>query len=70
MYLSTRNRGKVILEVNNKDADIIEKLYSEIPNSSIRERIRNTNFKVGYHSKIFSNTRLEFRQRLISQGFP
>lgn len=70
LYLSTRNRGKVTLEVSEKDHDIVEKLYNEIPNSSIRERIRNTNFKSNYTTKIFSNTRLEFRNKLICQGFP
>ena len=70
LYLSTRNRGKVTLEVSEKDHDIVEKLYNEIPSSSIRERIRNTNFKSNYTTKIFSNTRLEFRNKLICQGFP
>lgn len=70
LYLSTRNRGRITLEVSEKDKDIVEKLYNEIPNSTIRERTRNTNFKIGYSTKIFSNTRLEFREKLISQGFP
>lgn len=70
LYLSTRNRGRVTLEVNEKDKDIVEKLYNEIPNSKIKERTRNTNFKNEYSTKIFSNSRLEFREKLISQGFP
>ena len=41
-----------------------------IPNSHIRERNRTTNFKSNYTTSIFSNTRIEFRQKLISQGFP
>lgn len=70
LYLSTRNRGRVTLEVNEKDKDIVEKLYNEIPNSKIKERTRNTNFKNEYSTKIFFNSRLEFREKLISQGFP
>lgn len=71
LNLSTRNRGKVTLEVNNKDSDIVEKLYKVIPNSSIRERTRTTNFSKNFvTTKIFSNCRLEFRTWLIDNGFP
>ena len=71
LNLRTRNRGKVTLEVSIKDSDIVEKLYSVIPGSNpIRERTRTTNFSESYVSKIFSNTKLEFRQKLINQGFP
>ena len=44
MYLTTRNRGKVTLEVSEKDFDIVEKLFNEIPGSKIHTRTRNTNF--------------------------
>ena len=70
LYLSTRNRGQVTLELNKKDEDIVQKLYTIIPNSSIRQRTRNTNFKNNYTSVCFSNTRIEFRSRLIECGFP
>lgn len=70
LYLTTRNRGKVILEVSEKDEDIIQKLYNVIPNSGIHERVRNTNFKNNYKTKIFTNHRKEFRDKLISFGFP
>ena len=54
LNLSTRNRGKVTLEVNNKDSDIVEKLYKVIPNSSVRERTRTTNFSKNFvTTKIF-----------------
>lgn len=70
LYLSKKgNKGKVILEVNNKDSDIIYKLYNIIPNSSVRQRIRNTNFKNNYKTEIFSNSRKEFREFLILNGF-
>lgn len=70
LSLSTRNRGKVQLEVSIKDKDIIEKLYNNIPNSSIIQRERDTNFSNNYHSIIWYNSRLEFRTQLINWGFP
>lgn len=70
LSLLERNRGKITLEVNSKDSDIIEKLYHLIPNSTIRERTRNTNFKENYIITIFSNSRLEFRQEMIAFGLP
>lgn len=42
LSLNTRNRGKVTLEINKRDEDIIEKLFNLIPNSKIHERVRNT----------------------------
>ena len=70
LSLSERNRGKITLEVNSKDNDIIEKLYHLIPNSTMRERTRNTNFKENYTTAIFSNYQLEFRQEMIAFGLP
>lgn len=70
LSLLERNRGKITLEVNSKDSDITEKLYHLIPNSTIRERTRNTNFKENYITTIFSNSRLEFRQEMIAFGLP
>jgi len=68
--LNTRNRGRVTLEVNEKDEDIVYKLYSIIPNSKVHERTRDTNFKRGYKSKIFSNHQRTFREKFINYGFP
>lgn len=70
LYLTTQNRGKITLEANIKDKDICEKLFHIIPNSSLSERTRDTNFKEGYQSVIFSNHQLSFRQELIDFGFP
>ena len=70
MYLTTRNRGKVTLEVSIRNEDIVQKLFNVIPNSIISERTRDTNFKSGYKTKIFSNHRKEFRDELISCGYP
>lgn len=70
LYLTTQNKGKITLEVNIRDKDICEKLFHIIPNSSVIERTRNTNFKDEYHSVVFSNHQLSFRQEMIDFGFP
>ena len=66
LSLAERNRGKVTLEVAERDKDIIEKLYSLIPKSSISTRERSTNFSDSYSSVIFSNYQKDFRDKLIS----
>ena len=70
LSLSTRHRGKVTLEVNAIDEDIVIKLANSIPNSNVHYRTRNTNFKSNYKTAIFSNHRKEFRDFLITAGFP
>ena len=70
LYLTTRNRGKIVLEVSEKDRDIIEKLVETIPNSNIKIRTRSTMFKSNYTTFSFTNHRREFREELISYGFP
>ena len=70
LSLQSRNRGKVQLELNSKDAQLLQELYNKIPGSSLKERIRNTNFKENYNSTTWSNSRLEFRTWLITNGFP
>lgn len=64
------NRGRVSLELNSKDKDIIVKLFNLIPNSHIRERTRDTNFKKNYTTCSFVNSQKEFRDWLFSCGFP
>ena len=70
MELMSRNRGKVRLEVQFNDKDIIYKLYDLVNGSTITERTRDTNFKENYHSICFNNYRNEFRQTLIDMGYP
>lgn len=70
LSLYERNRGKVTLEVSERDADIIELLVENIPNSTLRRRERDTNFSDDYKSIVFSNHRKEFRDFLIENGFP
>ena len=44
MYLTTRNRGKVTLEISKKDEDIVMKVNKLINKSKIHKIVRNTNF--------------------------
>jgi len=72
LYLTTRNRGKVTLEVQERDFDIVQKLYNIIENSKIHTRTRKTNFSNGkdYTTVLFTNHLKVFRDGLISCGFP
>lgn len=71
LSLYSRNRGRVSLELGEKDKDIIEKLIKEIPGSKIKFRERITNFSKGiFKSVLFTNHHLEFRTKLINWGFP
>lgn len=70
LNLQERNRGKVTLELQKEDSQLLQQIYEKIPNSSLRERTRDTNFKEGYVSTIWSNSQLEFRTWLIDNGFP
>ena len=47
LYLTTRNRGRIILEISGKDEDIVDKLVEIVPFSKKRIRIRETNFSNG-----------------------
>ena len=67
---SSRNRGKVKLEVKYEDKDIVYKLQDRIEGSTVTERIRDTNFKKSYHSICFNNYRIEFRELLLEMGYP
>ncbi len=61
-YETTRNRGKITLEVSKRDADIITKINNNlIQHSSISTRIRDTNFKKDYESITLGIFDLEFR---------
>ena len=70
LSLQERNRGKVTLELQKEDSQLLQQIYEKVPNSSLRERTRDTNFKEGYTSSIWSNSQLEFRTWLIDNGFP
>lgn len=68
--LSSRNRGRVSLEISVRDKDIVYKLSNIYKDSLIRTRIRNTNFKSDYRSILFNNHHRYFRDELIAMGFP
>ena len=70
MYLNTRNRGRISIEVSIRDEDIIEKLAKEIPSVTIKRRIRNSNFLKNYTSICLTNYQILFRENLIQCGFP
>ncbi len=71
LYLTkVRNRGRVTLEVSEKDKDIVEKLHNLYPESHIRVRTRSTNFSESYTSYSFVDGMLDFRTDLINSGYP
>lgn len=68
---NTRNRGKVTLEIAYRDKHILEAFQELVPeNSSIRERTRDTNFKKGYHSAVWTLCDWELRTTLNALGLP
>ena len=69
-FAKTRNRGKVSLEVSERDKDIVEKLCSLYPESHMRIRTRSTNFSDNYTSYSFVNGMISFRTWLIDSGYP
>lgn len=65
----SRNRGKIVIELKEEDSDILYKIKNLLPcNSSIRIRIRNTNFAQNYTSVILSIYDLEFRNLMKEYG--
>lgn len=45
IYLTTRNRGKITIELQKSDNDLLYGIQKRIPESSINTRKRGTNFK-------------------------
>lgn len=71
MSFDTRNRGKVRIELSYDDKDIIEKIYNKFYyKSTISFRERNTNFKDGYKSVVWTCHEITLRENLLDQGFP
>lgn len=71
LFLSTRNRGRVQLEISKKDEDLVDKLVQMIPFSTKVSRTRSTNFSKSETNYVsFRNYRLEFRKKLVDNGFP
>lgn len=70
-WAGTGNKGKITLEVRASDRLVLEQLKTLFPTySSIRERTRDTNFKVGAQSAIWSVYAFEARNALASLGVP
>ena len=68
---SSRNRGRLSIEINKKDIDIIEKFRKIIPvNSTMYERTRKTNFSSGHTSITMNVFDLNFRNTINYYGVP
>jgi hypothetical protein len=67
----SRNRGKLRIEIGRQDADILEIFKRLLPfNSSIRHRVRTTNFGKNYESVVWTVCDRRFRNCLKEWGFP
>ena len=66
-----RNSGKMRIELNARDADILYKLEKIIPvKTTISTRTRDTNFKKDYSTITLSAYDLKFREFLNQNGIP
>ncbi|MEZ5428522.1 MAG: hypothetical protein R2747_19840 [Pyrinomonadaceae bacterium] len=71
LYETTRNRGRLRIEISGRDKKTLLEFQKRLPfNSTITERVRNTNFSEKYVSVIWSVYDKRFRDWLISLGFP
>jgi len=67
----TRNRGSLSIGLSSKDRWILEQFVPLIPfNSSVHDRVADTNFKAAYHSSTLTVHALEFRTELNRLGIP
>ncbi|UWM52692.1 SANT/Myb-like DNA-binding domain-containing protein [Streptomyces carpaticus] len=65
------NRGRLSLEVAHRDIHLLYAFQRLTPYyTSVRERIRETNFKASAHSAIWTLCSLEARTRLMDLGIP
>lgn len=69
LYETTRNRGKISIELSYRDKDILIK-FNEIfkERGKIRDRVRDTNFKKNYKSSILEIHYKDIRDYLKSFG--
>jgi len=68
---NTRNRGKLTLEISDRDKDILPKIQSILPvKSIITTRTRDTNFKLNYTSHTLSIYDWQFRTCVNKLGLP
>lgn len=65
------NKGRFSIELKEEDSELLYEFKNMIPyNSSIRFRTRDTNFKNGAKSCIFSVCDIEFRNKINKIGIP
>lgn len=70
-YETTRNRGRISLELQRSDSAILAKLSEMLPvSSTIMHRDRDTNFKKNYHSDVLCIFDWDFRKEMKSLGLP
>lgn len=69
---SSRNRGRLEIELGKRDKSILEVFKRLFPQvySAIRIRDRDTNFKKGYRSYTLTICDMEFRNELNRLGLP
>lgn len=70
IYLTSRNRGKICIELNRKDKELLQKIQTYVPECRIRCRMRNTNFKQHVETAILNNYKKAFREKFIGYGIP
>ena len=71
IYLDTRNRGKVTIELKYECRKLIEQIQEKLSyKSSIRYRKRDTNFKLDYKCIVWTCCELSFRNELFKFGMP
>lgn len=71
LHSDTRNRGKMSIEISEKDLYILEKFKELIPtNSTLGTRTRNTNFKTNHTSVSLIIYSKEFRDTINYYGVP
>ena len=70
LYEHSRNRGKLSIEIGKQDEELLENFKRLLPfNSSIRERIRKTNFSNDYVSVVWKVCDKQFRDCLKNGVF-
>lgn len=70
LYETTRNRGRLGLELSIRDAWLVEQFALMVPfRSTVRTRTRRTNFAEQHASVIWSVHDLAFRRALVQAGF-
>ncbi|MET9487972.1 hypothetical protein [Nocardia sp. NPDC006630] len=70
-YGSTAGKGRLSLEISERDADILPKLQRLIPyHSNIKTRTRDTNFKKAYTSQCLNICSQEVRTEFERFGVP